>query len=203
MGVTHWRGRPPCCNLLAHLPLKDNHNLFVALRAPFPPISTPSRSKAPTASPCVYTWRDLERGTAMIANLLASLDLPAGARSRRADREVGRGDDAVPGGAARRAMSTCRSTPPTRAARSSTSSATPSRAVVVAAAQLRLGQRRSPARRRHAPHVLHARRRPQRQPAGAAPRTQRPACGRRASRPTTWPRSSTPAARPGAARARC
>ena len=46
----------------------------------FPRTSTQRPSNAPTATPVVYTWRDLERGTATMANLLASLDLPAGAR---------------------------------------------------------------------------------------------------------------------------
>ncbi|MED5618219.1 malonate--CoA ligase [Ideonella sp. BN130291] len=59
-----------------------NHNLFAALRAGFPAdldtiaIETADGPDAPHR----YTWRDLERGTAMIANLLASLDLPPGAR---------------------------------------------------------------------------------------------------------------------------
>jgi malonyl-CoA/methylmalonyl-CoA synthetase len=58
-----------------------NHNLFVALRDAFPAdldsiaIETADGPDAPLA----YTWRDLERGTAMLANLLASLELPAGA----------------------------------------------------------------------------------------------------------------------------
>jgi malonyl-CoA/methylmalonyl-CoA synthetase len=66
--------------------MKDNNqSLFVALRDAFPAdldlvaIETgdgPSLSEGSLA----YTWRDLERGTAMLANLLASLDLPAGAR---------------------------------------------------------------------------------------------------------------------------
>ena len=60
--------------------------------------SSPSR---PTAA-CVYSWRDLERATAMIANLLRVAG-PAGGRAHRgAGREVGRGDDALPGDAARR-----------------------------------------------------------------------------------------------------
>jgi malonyl-CoA/methylmalonyl-CoA synthetase len=46
-----------------------NQNLFAALRAGFPP-----------ARRLRYTWRDLDRATAMMANLLASLDLPASAR---------------------------------------------------------------------------------------------------------------------------
>ena len=59
-----------------------NSNLFVALRAAFPAdldgvavevADGPTRGAA-------YTWRDLERGTAMLAKLLASLGLPEGSR---------------------------------------------------------------------------------------------------------------------------
>ena len=60
----------------------DNNNLFAALRAAFP--SDLERTAIETAdgagAPLYYRWLDLERGTAMLANLLASLQLPAGAR---------------------------------------------------------------------------------------------------------------------------
>lgn len=65
--------------------MNENQNLFVALRDAFPTaldavaIETgdgPSLSEGLLA----YTWRDLERGTAMLANLLESLELPQGAR---------------------------------------------------------------------------------------------------------------------------
>jgi malonyl-CoA/methylmalonyl-CoA synthetase len=55
-----------------------NHNLFAALRAAFP--SSLDETAVDTDNGLSYSWRDLERGTAMIANLLASLGLPAGAR---------------------------------------------------------------------------------------------------------------------------
>jgi len=59
-----------------------NGNLFAALRAAFP--ADLDRTAIETADgadpPLYYTWRDLERGTAMIANLLRSLELPEGAR---------------------------------------------------------------------------------------------------------------------------
>jgi len=59
-----------------------NHNLFTALRAAFP--ADLERTAIETAdgpgAPLCYSWLDLERGTAMLANLLLSLDLPAGAR---------------------------------------------------------------------------------------------------------------------------
>ncbi len=62
-----------------------NENLYCAVRAAFP------AELDRTAIECVtiegttgaapfYTWRDLDRGSAMIANLLASLSLPADAR---------------------------------------------------------------------------------------------------------------------------
>jgi len=55
-----------------------NHNLFAALRAAFP--SSLDDVAVETDNGLRYSWRDLERGTAMLANLLASLGLPAGAR---------------------------------------------------------------------------------------------------------------------------
>lgn len=55
-----------------------NHNLFAALRAAFP--SSLDDAAVETDNGLRYSWRDLERGTAMMANLLASLGLPAGAR---------------------------------------------------------------------------------------------------------------------------
>jgi malonyl-CoA/methylmalonyl-CoA synthetase len=60
----------------------SNHNLFAALRAAFP--QNLDRVAVETVDPdgpgLCYSWRDLDRATAMMANLLASLDLPAGAR---------------------------------------------------------------------------------------------------------------------------
>ncbi|WP_395703802.1 malonyl-CoA synthase [Aquabacterium sp.] len=60
----------------------QNHNLFAALRAAFPADldSTAIETADGPGAPRYYTWRDLERATAMIANLLASLQLPAGSR---------------------------------------------------------------------------------------------------------------------------
>jgi malonyl-CoA/methylmalonyl-CoA synthetase len=55
-----------------------NENLFVALRDAFP--ADLDGLAIETDSGLRYTWRDLDRATAMIANLLASLDLPEGAR---------------------------------------------------------------------------------------------------------------------------
>ena len=55
-----------------------NDNLFAALRAAFP--DNLDAQAVETDNGLVYSWRDLERATAMMANLLASLDLPEGAR---------------------------------------------------------------------------------------------------------------------------
>ncbi len=52
-------------------------NLYTALRAGFPgDLDTP----AVDADGARYTWQDLERGSAMLANWLARLELPAGSR---------------------------------------------------------------------------------------------------------------------------
>ncbi len=56
----------------------NNHNLFAALRAAFP--TQLDATAIETDDGQYYTWRDLDRGTAMIANLVASLGLPEGAR---------------------------------------------------------------------------------------------------------------------------
>nr|WP_315237220.1 malonyl-CoA synthase [uncultured Albidiferax sp.] len=59
-----------------------NHNLFAALRAAFPADlhSTAVETTDPQGELLLYSWQDLERGSAMLANLLASLGLPVGAR---------------------------------------------------------------------------------------------------------------------------
>ena len=57
-----------------------NENLFVALREAFPAELDAVAIETADGPPLRYSWRDLERATAMLANLLASLDLPAGAR---------------------------------------------------------------------------------------------------------------------------
>ena len=58
----------------------DNHNLFVALRGGFPSDLDTTAVETADAEPLFYTWRDLDRASARIANLLQWLDLPAGAR---------------------------------------------------------------------------------------------------------------------------
>ncbi|HEY2976436.1 MAG TPA: malonyl-CoA synthase [Burkholderiaceae bacterium] len=59
-----------------------NANVFAALRAEFPAdLDTVAIETADgPGAPLHYTWRDLERGTAMLANVFASLGLPAGTR---------------------------------------------------------------------------------------------------------------------------
>jgi malonyl-CoA/methylmalonyl-CoA synthetase len=56
----------------------SNRNLFVALRDAFP--ADLDRAAVETDHGLVYSWRDLERATAMVANLLDSLDLPPASR---------------------------------------------------------------------------------------------------------------------------
>jgi malonyl-CoA/methylmalonyl-CoA synthetase len=55
-----------------------NNNLFAALRAAFP--ADLDAVAVETDDRLNYSWGDLERATAMLANLLKSLDLPEGAR---------------------------------------------------------------------------------------------------------------------------
>ncbi|HYP86411.1 malonyl-CoA synthase [Variovorax sp.] len=57
---------------------QDNTNLFVALRAAFP--ADLDAVAVETDDGLKYSWRDLERASAMIANLLDSLRLEPGAR---------------------------------------------------------------------------------------------------------------------------
>ena len=59
-------------------------NLYAALRAAFPAeldaTAIETADTADTATPLFYTWRDLERGTAMLANLIDQLQLPPQSR---------------------------------------------------------------------------------------------------------------------------
>ena len=55
-----------------------NNNLFAALRAAFP--ADLDSIAVETDNGLNYSWRDIERATAMLANLLVSLKLPAGSR---------------------------------------------------------------------------------------------------------------------------
>jgi malonyl-CoA/methylmalonyl-CoA synthetase len=60
--------------------MNSNANLFTALRAGFPADLDAIAITTTGDSPLHYRWHDLERGTAMLANLLDSLGLPAGSR---------------------------------------------------------------------------------------------------------------------------
>ena len=55
-----------------------DRNLFAALRDAFP--ADLDSVAIETDNGWLYSWRDLERATAMVANLLGKLDLPAGSR---------------------------------------------------------------------------------------------------------------------------
>ena len=59
-----------------------NLNLFTALRAAFPSDldQTAVETADGAAAPLRYSWRDLERASAMLANLIESLDLPPASR---------------------------------------------------------------------------------------------------------------------------
>ncbi len=59
-----------------------NHNLFTALRTAFPKNldAVAVESVISADASLNYSWRDIDRATAMMANLLKSLDLPKGAR---------------------------------------------------------------------------------------------------------------------------
>ncbi len=58
----------------------QHHNLFSALRAAFPNDLDATAIETADGRPLHYSWRDLDRATARIANLLGSLGLPADAR---------------------------------------------------------------------------------------------------------------------------
>jgi malonyl-CoA/methylmalonyl-CoA synthetase len=60
----------------------ENANLYAALRAAFPADldQVAIETGDGPGAPLYYTWRDLERGSAMIANLLGGLGLPAASR---------------------------------------------------------------------------------------------------------------------------
>ncbi|MCB8745502.1 malonyl-CoA synthase [Rhodoferax sp. U2-2l] len=58
--------------------MPTNANLYQALRDAFP--ADQGSTAIETDTGLFYTWRDLERGSAMLANFLKSLDLPEGSR---------------------------------------------------------------------------------------------------------------------------
>jgi malonyl-CoA/methylmalonyl-CoA synthetase len=58
----------------------NDSNVWTALRAAFPRALDEVAIETADGPPGRYTWRDLDRATAKVANLLRSLELPAGAR---------------------------------------------------------------------------------------------------------------------------
>ena len=62
--------------------MNGNANLFAALRAAVPADldATAIETADGPQAPLRYSWRDLERGSAMIANLLGGLAIPAHSR---------------------------------------------------------------------------------------------------------------------------
>ena len=60
----------------------SNGNLFAALRGAFPADRSATAIEVADGpgAPAFYTWDDLDRATARLANLLEALDLPAGSR---------------------------------------------------------------------------------------------------------------------------
>ena len=61
--------------------MAHNSNLYAALRAGFPAdLDATAIETCDTPAPLFYTWHDIDRASARIANLLQSLELPAGAR---------------------------------------------------------------------------------------------------------------------------
>jgi malonyl-CoA/methylmalonyl-CoA synthetase len=70
--------------------MTHNQNLFSALRAAFPAdLDAAAIETCEPPSPQYYTWRDIDRASARMANLLVSLELPAGARvAAQTDKSV-------------------------------------------------------------------------------------------------------------------
>jgi malonyl-CoA/methylmalonyl-CoA synthetase len=67
-----------------------HHNLYAVLRAGFPrDLDATAVETCDTPAALHYTWRDLERASARIANLLDTLDIPPGSRiAVHADKSV-------------------------------------------------------------------------------------------------------------------
>ena len=58
----------------------SNHNLFVALRSAFPEALDQVAVETVDGDALSYSWRDIDRATAMLANLFDALELPPGSR---------------------------------------------------------------------------------------------------------------------------
>jgi malonyl-CoA/methylmalonyl-CoA synthetase len=68
----------------------NQQNVFAALRAAFPAdLDAVAIEVADAPEPLLYTWSDIDRGTAMLANLIDSLELPPNSRiAVHADKSV-------------------------------------------------------------------------------------------------------------------
>ena len=62
--------------------MTDNHNLYAVLAGGFPAErdACAIESRDADGRPLYFTWGDIDRATARLANLLRSLRLPAGSR---------------------------------------------------------------------------------------------------------------------------
>ena len=61
--------------------MKPERNVYAALRAGLPAdLDATAIEVADSDAPLHYRWRDLDRGSAMLANLLQSLELPPASR---------------------------------------------------------------------------------------------------------------------------
>ena len=74
------RGADDRLALIDNPGMSASANLFCALRAAFPSDLDACAIECADGEGLHYSWRDLDRGTAMLANLLLSLDLPEGSR---------------------------------------------------------------------------------------------------------------------------
>ena len=81
--------RPLSCPPL-RLVFMTQKNIFATLRSAFPvDLDAVAIEAADAPVPLLYTWRDLDRGTAMMANLIDSLELPRESRiAVHADKSV-------------------------------------------------------------------------------------------------------------------
>ncbi len=78
---SRFQQRPPEAKFISLNAAMTQDNLFVALRAGFPSnLDAVAVESGDGAAPLFYTWRDLDHGSAMIANLIDSLDLPPASR---------------------------------------------------------------------------------------------------------------------------
>ena len=180
----------------------SNNNLFSALRAAFPANldEIAIEATSPGGEPLNYTWRDIDRASARIANMLDSLKLPEGSRVAV---QVEKSVEAV-----LLYLATLRSgyvfLPLNTAYQSAeieyfVGNAEPA---VVVCTPNNFGWVSKIAFKAGCEYVFTLGEDRNGTLLGA-PRISATSTSRSRSRPTIWPRFSTPAARPAAARARC